>query len=192
MTVNVLSRMRVFDGFFKIDQLELQFQKFDGEMSRPLTRLVFERGDSVAAVLLNTDTKRLIFTRQFKAPTFKKGPGWITEIIAGMVEEGESPEQALHREIFEESGYRVRAARRISTFYVSPGGTSERILLYYAEVDNASRESPGGGVASEDEDIQLIEMTFVQALAAVSSGEFQDAKTMLGLLLLKEVLIANE
>lgn len=190
--MNVLSRMRVFDGFFKIDQLELQFQKFDGEMSRPLTRLVFERGDSVAAVLLNTDTKRLIFTRQFKAPTFKKGPGWITEIIAGMVEEGESPEQALHREIFEESGYRVRAARRISTFYVSPGGTSERILLYYAEVDNASRESPGGGVASEDEDIQLIEMTFVQALAAVSSGEFQDAKTMLGLLLLKEVLIANE
>jgi 8-oxo-dGTP pyrophosphatase MutT (NUDIX family) len=72
---------------------------------------VFERGDSVAAVLFNTDTKRLIFTRQFKAPSYEKGPGWITEIVAGMIDASESAEDALRREVFEETGYRIRIAR---------------------------------------------------------------------------------
>src|SRR5580658_10287442 len=118
MEVNVIGKRRVWDGFFKIDELKLRYQKFNGDMTSPMTRLVFERGDSVAAVLFNTDTGRLIFTRQFRAPSYEKGPGWITEIIAGMIDSGEDPEHALRREVFEESGYRIRNARAISTFYL--------------------------------------------------------------------------
>lgn len=190
--MNILGKRRVFDGFFKIDELKLQFEKFNGEMSEPVTRLIFERGDSVAAVILNTETKRLIFTNQFKTPSYEKGPGWINEIVAGMVDEGEPPLEAIRREIFEETGYRVRDARPISTFYVSPGGSSERIFLYYVEVDNAEHAGRGGGVAAEGEDIQLIEMTIPDALKAVSSGGFADAKTIVGLLSVKEVLSRYE
>jgi ADP-ribose pyrophosphatase len=188
LDVSVIGKRRVFDSFFKVDELKFRFEKFNGEMSRPVTRLVFERNDSVAAVVLNTDTKRLIFTRQFRAPAYEKGPGWITEILAGMIDPNESPEEALHREVFEESGYRVRVSRHITTFYVSPGGSSERILLYYVEVDDTTLDGSGGGLAGEDEDIQLTEMTIPDAIASVSSGGFVDAKTIVGLLLFKEFI----
>lgn len=75
MEASVISKRRVFDGFFKIDEFKLQYQRFNGEMTSTVTRLVFDRGDSVAAVLFNTDTKRLIFTRQFRAPSYEKGLG---------------------------------------------------------------------------------------------------------------------
>jgi ADP-ribose pyrophosphatase len=192
MEVNLIGKRRVWDGFFKIDELELRYQKFNGDMTSPMTRLVFERGDSVAAVLFNTDTRRLIFTRQFRAPSYEKGPGWITEIIAGMIDPGEDPEHALRREVFEETGYRIRDARAISTFYLSPGGSSERILLYYAEVDSAAHSGEGGGVEGEGEDIQLVEMTVPEALAGVSSGRLPDAKTIVGILLVKKHLLRHE
>lgn len=186
VNVELLAKKRIFDGFFKIDELSFRFEHFNGAMSPRLTRLVFERGDSVAAVILNTDSQRLIFTNQFKAPTYEKGPGWIIEIVAGMPDSGETPEQALFREIEEETGYRASGARRLTTFYVSPGGTSERILLYYVEVKSADRIASGGGLAAEGEDIQLVELTRAEAFAAIASGEIMDAKTIIGLMWLKE------
>jgi nudix-type nucleoside diphosphatase (YffH/AdpP family) len=190
--VNVIAKRRVFNDFFKIDEVELRYRKFNGEMSRPVTRLVFERGDAVAAVLFNTDTRRLIFVRQFRPPCYEKGPGWMTEIIAGMIDPGEKPDQAIRREVFEETGYRVRDARAISTFYLSPGGSSERIFLYYAEVGNATHEGAGGGIGSEDEDIQLVEMSVSEAIAGLSEDGFCDAKTMIGLLSVKEHLLHHD
>jgi len=186
VNVEILTKKRVFDGFFKIDELGLRFEHFNGAMSPRLTRLVFERGDSVAAVILNTDSQRLIFTNQFKAPTYEKGPGWIIEIVAGILDSGETPEQGLLREIEEETGYRAAGARHITTFYVSPGGSSERILLYYVEVKSADRIASGGGLVAEGEDIQLVELTPAEAFARVSSGEIMDAKTIIGLMWLKE------
>lgn len=185
MNAELLNKKRVFDGFFKIDELNLRFEQFNGAMTPRLTRLVLERGDSVAAVIVNTDSQRLILTNQFKAPTYEKGPGWITEIVAGILDSGETPEIALHREILEETGYRAAAARHITTFYVSPGGSSERIFLYYVEVESADRIAPGGGLAAEGEDIQLVELTLDEAWAAVSSGEIMDAKSIIGLMWLK-------
>jgi nudix-type nucleoside diphosphatase (YffH/AdpP family) len=186
VNVELFTKKRIFDRFFKIDELNLRFERFNGAMTPPLTRLVFERGDSVAAVILNTDNRRLILTNQFKAPTYEKGPGWIIEIVAGIVDPGETPEKALHRELLEETGYRASAARPITTFYVSPGGSSERIFLYYVEVKSADRIAPGGGVPAEGEDIQLVELTLAEALTAVSSGEIMDAKTIIGLMWLKD------
>ena len=192
MEVKVIAKRRVFGGFFKIDELKLQYQKFDGDMSSPVSRLVFERGDSVAAVLFNTDTRHLIFARQFRAPSYEKGPGWITEIIAGMINPGEDPDDAIRREVFEETGYRVRYARALSMFYLSPGGCSERIFLYYAEVDSAAHDGKGGGIESEGEDIQLVEMSVSEALSGLSAGRFPDAKTIIGIISAKERLLLNE
>jgi nudix-type nucleoside diphosphatase (YffH/AdpP family) len=179
--VDVQSRRRLLDDFFKVDEAELSFERFDGSMTPPVRRLVFERGDSVAAVVFDRDVQRLLLTEQFRLPTFEKGPGWLIEIIAGMIDRGEQPEDSIRREIEEELGYRASHIEHIATFYVSPGGSSERIWVYYAEVGDASRVSAGGGLPGEHEDIRVVSISPEEARAALEDGRIADAKTIIGL-----------
>jgi ADP-ribose pyrophosphatase len=149
-------------------------------MSDTVHRLVFERGDSAAALLLNTDTQKVLLIEQFRYPTYEKGSGWIQEVVAGVIDENEQPEETIRREIREEIGYEVqKPLTHIATFYVSPGGTSERNMLYYAEVSNADHVSSGGGKVSEHEDIELVEMTLPELWHALENGNIVDAKTLI-------------
>jgi ADP-ribose pyrophosphatase len=102
-----------------------------------------------------------------------------------MLEEGEDPEEAIRREILEEVGYHVAQLCPISTFFVSPGGSSERIFLYYAEVDNTAPVELGGGLAHESEDIQAVEFSLPELWGALDAGRIVDAKTMIGLMWLR-------
>jgi nudix-type nucleoside diphosphatase (YffH/AdpP family) len=179
--VDMQSRRRLLDDFFKVDEAEVSFERFDGSMTPAVRRLVFERGDSVAAVVFDLDAQRLLLTEQFRFPTFEKGPGWLIEIIAGMIESGEQPEKALRREIEEELGYRAGHIEHVATFYVSPGGSSERIWVYYAEVNAAGRVSVGGGLPGEHEDIRVLAMSPEEARAALREGTLADAKSIVGL-----------
>lgn len=177
--VEILEQHVLMDDFFKIEELRLRFRRFDGQMSDPVRRLLLERGDAAAALLVNTDTQKVLMTNQFRYPTLQKGPGWLHEVVAGMVDENEQPEAAARREIHEEIGYQVHELTPIATFYVSPGGSSERIFLFYAEVTNADRVSNGGGLASEHEDIELIEVSFDELWDVLKRGEIRDAKTLI-------------
>ncbi|GHO83581.1 NUDIX domain-containing protein [Dictyobacter formicarum] len=177
--VEILEQRVLMDDFFKIEEARLRFRRFDGQMSEPVRRLVLERGDAVAALLVNTDTQKVLMTNQFRYPTLKKGPGWLHEVVAGMVDENEQPEAAVRREIHEEIGYQVHELTPIATFYVSPGGSSERIFLFYAEVTNADRISNGGGLVAEHEDIELIEVSFDELWDVLKKGEIRDAKTLI-------------
>ena len=179
--VDVLRRKRLFDDVFKIDEAELRFELRSGQMSAPVRRLSFERGDSVAAVVWRRDNDTLLFTEQFRFPTVAKGPGWLLEIIAGMVDAGETADAAIRREIEEELGYRVHQVTPISTFYVSPGGSSERISLFSVEASAADQVSEGGGAAAEHEDIQIVTMARTAARDALDQHRFVDAKTIIGL-----------
>ena len=180
--VEILARRRVFDGFFKIEEVDLRYERFDGGMTPPVKRLVFERGDSVAAMVYHRDQNKLLFLRQFRFPTYEKGPGWITEVVAGMREHGEPAADALKREILEESGYEVSSLEPIATFYVSPGGSSERITLFYVEVTSANKIASGGGLVEENEDIETIAYSPEELAQAVAAGAIQDAKTLIGIL----------
>jgi nudix-type nucleoside diphosphatase (YffH/AdpP family) len=180
--VEIHSRRRIFDGFFKIEEADLAYERFDGTMTPPLKRLVFERGDSVAAIVYHREEKRLLFLRQFRYPTYEKGPGWLTEVVAGMQEHGEPAEVALRREVVEELGYEVAHLEPITTFYVSPGGSSERIILFYAEVNAAGKVGPGGGLVEENEDIVTVSWSPAELAEAVATGQIQDAKTLIGIL----------
>ncbi len=178
--VEIQSKRTVFDDKFKIDEATVRFQKFNGQMSDPVRRLVFERGDSAAALLLNKDTQKVLLIEQFRYPAYEKGQGWIQEVVAGVIEKNEQPEETIRREIREEIGYEVREPlTHIATFYVSPGGTSERNMLYYAEVSNADHVSAGGGKVSEHEDIELVEKTLPELWQALDNGDIVDAKTLI-------------
>jgi nudix-type nucleoside diphosphatase (YffH/AdpP family) len=178
-------KKRILNDFFKVDEVYLSFEKFDGSMSPVMRRLNFERGDSVAAVLHHKGKGAVFLVNQFKYPAYEKGPGWITEVVAGMIDPGENPEHAMRREIMEETGYRVDELTHISNFYVSPGGSSERIFLYCAEVSGTGPVEKGGGLASENEDIQLIELSTSEAFRQLDRGEIEDAKTIIGLMWLR-------
>jgi nudix-type nucleoside diphosphatase (YffH/AdpP family) len=177
--VEIQDKHLVFDDVFKIQQATLRFQKFDGQMSAPVRKLVFERGDSAAALLFHRDSQQVILVNQFRYPTYEKGPGWLYEVVAGIIEDHERPEECIKREVREETGYEVSELTHIATFYVSPGGTSERIILFYGEVSDTHRISSGGGLASEHEDIQLVELTLPDLWQALEHGDIVDAKTLI-------------
>ena len=177
--VEIQDQRIVFDNVFKIQEAHVRFEKFNGQMSDPVKRMVFERGDAAAALIYHQDRHTVILIKQFRYPTYEKGPGWLLEVVAGVIDEGEQPEQSIQREIREEIGYEAHALEPIASFYVSPGGTSERIYLYYAEVGNNDRLSAGGGKASEHEDIEQVELTLPELWQAMQQGQIIDAKTFI-------------
>jgi nudix-type nucleoside diphosphatase (YffH/AdpP family) len=186
--VEIENKRTLFKDVFTITETNLRFEQFKGSMSDTVRRLVFERGDSVAALLFNRDTQRVILTEQFRFPTYEKGPGWLYEVVAGMIDKGEQAEDAMRREIHEEIGYQTHELTHIATFYVSPGGSSERIMLYYAEVGDADRISSGGGLASEHEDIRQVDLTLAELWNALENNIILDAKTLIAVQWLKNRL----
>ena len=179
--VLVQRRKRVFDSFFKIDEFTVTHSKVDGEgVLEDVVRLVFERGDSASALLHNLDDDTVILTEQFRMPTYEKGAGWMIETIAGAIEPGETPEACIRREILEEVGYSVTQLEPISRFYVSPGGTSERIVLFYAAVRNVDLVNPAAsGLAEQQEDVLRISTPREDFIEGCFSGQYEDAKTVI-------------
>lgn len=180
--VEILHEEEVFKrAIFRIDQATLRHERYDGSMSDDIVRLKLNRGDSVAALMHNQADDTIILTEQFRYPTYSKGQPWLVEIPAGMIDGDEKPEDAMRREIFEEIGYDVAGLKHISTFYLSPGGTSERIFLFYATITPKDQVGAGGGLPQEGEDVRFFMMKVNEALRKVESGELNDAKTIIGL-----------
>lgn len=183
---------RVFDDFFKVDELLVSHQQVDGTMSPVQKRLVFERGDSIAVLLLNTDSNSLLLVEQFKVPALiarrRDDPsttdGWIVETVAGMIDANETPEAAAIRETLEETGFRIREPQLIARLFASPGGTSERIFLYFAEVRDHDRLAPGGGV--DDEDIKVLQMPVGELFDRLAQGSIEDPKLLIAAYWLKD------
>jgi nudix-type nucleoside diphosphatase (YffH/AdpP family) len=177
--VEILSKRRVFQqAIFAIDEVRLRHELYSGGMSAELTRLNLDRGDSAAAILHDPERDVVIFTEQFRYPTLDNGHGWLLEAPAGMIAEAD-PMASLRREIQEEIGFDVEEVRWIGTFYVSPGGTSERIFLYYAAVSPADKTGAGGGIGEED--IRVVEIPFRDAIRMMTEGAIMDAKALIGL-----------
>ena len=191
--VSIEQKRIIFDDFFKVEEAYLRFEQFNGEMSPLVRRLNMERGNSVAVLVLNKNNNKLIMVSQFRYPTYGNGHGWTIEIIAGMVDPGETPEQTIRRELQEETGLNIKTFEPISTFYPSPGGSSELIYLYYAEVSGEqAKYKETGGLLSHGEDVKAIEISLKDALAKIKSGEIVDAKTIIGLYWLENRQAKNQ
>jgi ADP-ribose pyrophosphatase len=134
-------------------------------------------------VLFNRQNNTLILIQQFRYPVYralKKKNVWLYELVAGVVEPGETPQAVVRREVMEEAGYKVRNLKLLTSFFPSPGALTERIYVFYAEV--AGRENAGGGLALEHEDIRVRELPVAKVYKMLEQGEIEDAKTMIGLL----------
>jgi nudix-type nucleoside diphosphatase (YffH/AdpP family) len=180
--VSIEQKRYILDDFFKIEEAYLRFEQFNGKMSPLVRRLSLERGDSVAVLIFNHNTGKLIMVSQFRYPTYQYKHGWTLEIIAGMVDPGEKPEETVRRELEEEIGMKIDELEHISTFYPSPGGSSERIYLYYSEVSGSgAKYKQTGGLIGHGEDVKAMEITLEEAQAKIVSGEIVDAKTIIAI-----------
>jgi nudix-type nucleoside diphosphatase (YffH/AdpP family) len=183
----ISGKHRLLDAFFAVDEYTVSHEKFDGAMSPERSILVFERGDAVAALLYDPERRVVIAVNQFRLPTHEKGRGrgWLIEAVAGMIPvdgEGkakETPLQSLIREVLEETGYQLTHATPISTFFSSPGGSTELIYLFFAEVRATDKTAEGGGFAAEGEDIEVIEFPVEDFFQRLSAGEFEDPKLII-------------
>jgi ADP-ribose pyrophosphatase len=180
--VSIENKQYILEDVFKVEEAHLRYERFNGRMSEVVRRISLERGDSVAVLIFNLTTEKIILVNQFRYPSYKNGHGWITEIIAGILDPGETPEQTARREVDEEIGLSVSRLEHISTFYPSPGGSSERIHLFYTEVSGENAKYRGtGGLVSEGEDTLAVELSLEEALGRVRSGEIMDAKTIIAI-----------
>jgi len=191
--VEIRGHNRLFDDFFKIDELILRHERHDGGMSGEERRLVFERGDAIAVLLFDEKTRAVVLVEQFRAPTLiarrRDDPastaGWIVELVAGMIDQGETAHQATIREVFEETGYRIGNPRPIGQFFSSPGGSDERFFLYFARVEPAQREGIGGGLAGE-EDIKVFQLPLDDLFRELARGAIEDPKLAIAAYWLKD------
>ena len=178
--VELIDESVVFDrAIFRVVAGTLRHERYDGTMSDEMVRLNLDRGDSVAALVHDVDDDVILLTEQFRYPVLHDGPGWIVEIPAGMIDGGEEPELAIRREVHEEIGYEVDTLRHVGSFYMSPGGSSERIHCYYARVDSRHCVADGGGDDREGEDIRIVRMPVQEFLERQADMRLPDAKTMI-------------
>jgi len=178
MKYSICEEKIVFNDHYKIKKAKVTYDTFNGKQITA-KRLAFERGDSVAILIFEKETKSVLLTNQFRYPSCKNNNGWLLEIPAGSIEGNEEPEECVTREVMEEVGYKINNPKLISTFYTSPGASTERIYLFFTEVSQNDKTGKGCGSEGENEDIQLVKIPVSEIASKIL--KLKDAKTILAL-----------
>jgi len=184
-SVEVLS-----DDWAVLKKTTLDYQRRDGDWETQ-TRLTFDRGDGATIIPHDPARDTVLLVRQFRYAAYVTGhEEMLIEACAGMLD-ADDPETCIRREAEEELGYRLRDVRFLYSAFVSPGGATERLWFFAAQYSALDRVSAGGGHVDEGEDIEVLEMSLDDALAAIQDGRIIDTKTIMLLQHLKlEMLTA--
>jgi nudix-type nucleoside diphosphatase (YffH/AdpP family) len=174
ITTKVLS-----NNWYTLNKVNFDYQLRSGRWVRQ-SRESYDRGNGAAILLYNTDKNSVILIRQLRMPTYFNGneSGMIIEVCAGLLD-GDDPITCIIKETEEETGYRIPSAKKIFESYMSPGAVTEIIHFFIGEYDPSMKVSYGGGLDSEHEDIEILELDFQEALKMIKSGEIKDAKTIM-------------
>ena len=179
--VEIIARETLYRGFFSLDLYRFRHRLFNGGMSGEVTREIFERGH--AAVLLPFDPVRdeVVLVEQIRIAAYDTSESpWLLEMVAGMIEAGETVEDVARREALEEAGLEVGRTKPILSYLASPGGTSERLSILVGEVD-ASTAKGIHGLAEENEDIRVHVVSREQAYQWVEEGKIDNAASVIAL-----------
>ncbi|MCR9219774.1 MAG: NUDIX domain-containing protein [Alphaproteobacteria bacterium] len=174
---------RVFQGYFAVDRHRLRHEQFAGGMGPEISREVFERGHAVCVLPYDPLRDAVVLIEQFRIGAHAAGDPdpWLVEAVAGIVEPGEAAETVARREAEEEAGLRLGRLETLSTQYMTPGGSSESIVLMVGEADSA-RAGGIHGLDHEGEDIRVFTRPFAEAEAMALDGRIRNAMTALAIL----------
>jgi len=177
--IKVTETKLLSDNWYILNKVTFSYQK-ENEKIQTHVREIYDRGNGAGILLYNSTKKTVILTRQFRLPTFLNGnkTGMMIEVCAGLLDE-DNPEECIIRETEEETGYRIKKVEKVTQTYMSPGAVTEILYLFTGEYDESMKVSEGGGLDSEQENIEVLEYTFEEAYAMIESGEIVDAKTII-------------
>ena len=179
--VELLGKSERYSGFFRINGYRLRHRLFAGGWSGVIEREVFERGHAVGVLPYDPVADSVVLIEQFRIGALVAGMSpWLIEVVAGIIEEGEPPEEVARRETQEEAGLEIQALMPMCRYLVSPGGSSESVLLYCGRVDS---RSAGGihGLAEEHEDIRVDRLPYGEAMRLLEEGRVTNSVSLIAL-----------
>jgi len=183
--VEILDRELGYQGFFRLERVRLRHSLHRGGMSPVLVREILEKGDVVAMLPYDPVTDTVVMIEQFRIGAIgEERSAWLLEIVAGLMEPGELPEEVARREVTEEAGLAVRRIESIARFFATPAKSSELTHLFCGEVD-ASGAGGVHGLAHEGEDIRVIPMPAEHAFDLLRIGRIDSAWPMIALMWLQ-------
>lgn len=169
-----------FQGFFRMNKLYFKHALFNGGESPILARERFDRGPAVGVLLYDEKKDTVVLIEQFRVGALDEPSPWIFEVVAGMIERGETPENVARRETLEETGAQAQELIHMCDYLVSPGGTDEKLYLYLAKVDS-DPISGIHGLPDEGEDIKVHKISSQAAFEAVSNGTINNGATVIAI-----------
>ena len=177
--VNILQTEILSANWYTLKKITYEYKQKDGT-HHVQNREAYDRGNGATILLYNTAAKTVILTRQFRLPTFINGntDGMLIESCAGLLDK-DNPEDCIRRETEEETGYKITDVRKIFEAYMSPGSVTEILYFFVAAYTSAMKVSEGGGVAHEQENIEVLELPFSTAIQMITDGSIKDAKTIM-------------
>ena len=177
--VKILSTEILSDNWYTLKKLTYEYRKNDGTVQTQ-TREAYDRGNGATILLYNRRQKTVVLTRQFRLPTYinGNGSGMLIETCAGLLDK-DNPEDCIRRETEEETGYKITEVHKVFEAYMSPGSVTEILYFFVAEYANSMKVNDGGGVDHEEENIEVLELSFDRALEMIKTGEIKDAKTIM-------------
>jgi nudix-type nucleoside diphosphatase (YffH/AdpP family) len=166
-------------NWYTLRKVTYQYLQSDGTWQTQ-SREAYDRGNGATILLYSKEQQTVVLTRQFRLPTFINGnpSGMLIEACAGLLDQ-DNPEDCIRRETEEETGYKIRDVRKIFEAYMSPGSVTEILHFFIAEYSPSMKVHEGGGIEHEQENIEVLEISFEQAMRMVDHGEIKDAKTII-------------
>ncbi|MGB5419153.1 NUDIX domain-containing protein [Algibacter sp.] len=166
------------DNYYILNRVTFDYLMTSGKWVNQM-REVYDRGDGAGILLYNKEKQTVILTKQFRMPTYLNDneDGFLVEIAAGMLDK-DNPEACVIRETEEEVGYRLKSVKKVYEAYSSPGVMTEKMHFFIGEYTDDMKVNEGGGLDSEHEDIEVVEMPFENALNMLNNGQIVDTRTI--------------
>lgn len=177
----IVSKKNLYDGFFKMNEIVLKYKKYDGTWTNSISRELFG-GAQVSAVLPYDPLKKeIILIQQFRPGTISKNlDNYLIEIVAGIIDEGETPEDAAKRECFEETGCVIKKLIPIQGYFPAPGSSESFYHLFLGETETFSGTRIMG-LENENEDIKVQSFKSSKVREIMQKGKILNGLTLIAL-----------
>ncbi len=180
--VEILEKEPLLRAYSKVNRYHLRHELFSGNMGPVLVRDVIEHKHAVAVILYDPPADSVVMIEQFRTPSYIAGTKnpWLVEIVAGVIEEGETTEEVCQRECLEETGMSPSGLFHVQTWFTTPGICTETISLWCGRVDSSTA---GGihGLVQEGEDIRVVVHPLDSVRNMLQSGSVTNGTALIAL-----------
>jgi len=177
--VKIIEEKLLSDNWYTLKKITFDYRSPSGHWAKQ-SRESYDRGNGATILLYNRENQTVVLTQQFRMPTYVNGnsTGLLIETCAGLLDK-DNAEDCIRRETEEETGYRISDVKKVFEAYMSPGSVTEILYFFVAEYHKDMKVNDGGGAEHEQENIEVLELPFSEALKMIETGEIKDGKTIM-------------